>query len=86
MALIVVFTNQSQLAPISDYNVRVLVGDGTPEGSKTLFVGKLEGYHRDKGWALLIKEFIDTLLDGEEVPAQASACAGVEPGPTGGGA
>lgn len=65
MALIVIFTNKSQLADISDYNVRVLVGDGTPERSKTLFAGTIEGHRRDDGWAQLVKQFIDTYLNGD---------------------
>lgn len=33
MSLIVVLTNKSNLAPVSDYNYEVLVGDGTVESS-----------------------------------------------------
>lgn len=59
MALIVVLTNVSALAPVSDYNYQVLVGDGTPERSKTLAAGKIEGHRRDDGWQVLIKALLD---------------------------
>jgi hypothetical protein len=58
MALIVVFQNVSELAPISDYTVTVLVGDGTPERSQTLYSGRVEGHHRADGWQQLIQRFI----------------------------
>jgi hypothetical protein len=49
MALIVVFVNQSELAPVSNYKVQVLVGDGTAEHSKMLYVGKVEKHRRADG-------------------------------------
>lgn len=58
MALIVVFVNKSGLAPVSDYDVEVLVGDGTPERSKTLYRGRIEGHKRDKGWQMLVQQFV----------------------------
>lgn len=58
MALIIVFTNVSHLAPVSDYNYEVLVGDGTPERSQTIVSGKIHGHERDKGWAELVKRLL----------------------------
>lgn len=54
MSLIIIITNKSALAPISDYNYAVLVGDGTPERSKTLAQGTVEGHNREDGWAELV--------------------------------
>ncbi len=59
MALILVLTNKSNLASISDYNYEVLVGDGTPERSKTIAAGKLVGHARDKGWQALVQQLLD---------------------------
>lgn len=59
MALIVVITNKSSLAPVSDYNYEVLVGDGTPERSKTITYGKVKGHRRDDGWQKLVQTVLD---------------------------
>ena len=56
MALIVVFTNISNLAPVSDYRYEVMVGDGTPERSKTLAQGTIKGHERIDGWQALVRE------------------------------
>jgi hypothetical protein len=61
MALIVVFTNQSNLAPVSDYKVQVLVGDGTPERSQVLYAGKVASHRREDGWQVLLRQFVDHL-------------------------
>ena len=58
MALIVAFQNVSGLAPVSDYTVTVLVGDGTPERSQVLYTGRVEGHCRADGWQQLIQRFI----------------------------
>jgi hypothetical protein len=54
MSLIIVLTNKSNLAPISDYDYRVLVGDGTKERSTLITEGKVEGHRRDDGWKKLV--------------------------------
>lgn len=61
MSLLVVLTNTSLCAPVSNYNYEVLVGDGTPERSTTLARGKIEGHVREDGWQKLVQ----TLLDKE---------------------
>lgn len=61
MALIIVFQNVSQLAPISDYKVQVLVGDGSPERSKTLYAGVVKGHTRDDGYLALVRLFLESL-------------------------
>ena len=61
MSLIVVLTNTSQLAPISDYKVQVLIGDGTVERTKTLYEGTVEGHRRADGWPMLLQQFVNHL-------------------------
>lgn len=59
MALIVVLTNKSGLAPVSDYNYEVLLGDGTISGSKVLARGGVVGHRRDDGWKKLVQRVLD---------------------------
>lgn len=59
MSLIVVITNVSRLAPVSNYVYKVLVGDGTPERSTTLAMGKVNGHPRDDGWQALVQKVLD---------------------------
>ncbi len=59
MALIVVLTNKSNLAPVSDYNYEVLVGDGTMSRSKVIARGKVESHLRDDGWQRLVQRLLD---------------------------
>ena len=59
MALILVFVNKSNLAPVSDYDVQVLVGDGTPARSKTIAAGRIVGHTRADGWEILVRRFLD---------------------------
>ena len=61
LALIVVITNKSDLAPVSDYNYEVLVGDGTKQRSKTIARGQVKGHRRDDGW----KKLVQLVLEGE---------------------
>ena len=61
MALILVFVNKSDLAPVSDYNVEVLVGDGSPARSKTIAAGRIVGHTRADGWKVLVRRFLDDL-------------------------
>ena len=59
MSLIVVLTNKSKLAPISDYNYQVLVGDGTVERSTVIAQGQVIGHHRERGWRALVQRLLD---------------------------
>ena len=59
MALIIVFTNQSHLAPISDYTYEVLVGDGTPARSQSLACGTIKAHERARGWQALVQLLLD---------------------------
>jgi len=59
MSLIVVARNTSNLADVSDYAVQVLVGDGTPERSKTIHAGTVKGHERALGWKALIQRILD---------------------------
>lgn len=61
MALIVVLKNLSSLAPISDYHVQVLVGDGTPLRSTVLYEGEVKGHERATGWQMLLQQFVTHL-------------------------
>ena len=61
MALIIVFQNISALAPISDYKVQVLVGDGTPERSRLLYDGYVRNHARVSGWPMLVQQFVTHL-------------------------
>lgn len=65
MALIVVATNKTGLAPISDYNFEVLVGDGSPERSHTIAHGSIEGHARADGWKALIARILKEAPDGD---------------------
>ncbi len=58
MSLIIVATNISKLAPISDYNYEVLVGDGTIKGSSIITNGKIIGHKRDDGWKALVERIL----------------------------
>lgn len=58
MALILTFQNVSALAPVSDYRVTVLVGDGGPS-SRTIATGRVNGHPRDHGWKALVQQFLD---------------------------
>ncbi len=58
MALILVFVNKSDLAPISDYKVEVLVGDGTPARSTVIAAGSVKDHERSLGWKVLVERFL----------------------------
>lgn len=60
MALIVVITNESHLAPVSDYRYEVLVGDGTAAGSKQIASGRVFKHTRSDGWKALIRRVLET--------------------------
>jgi hypothetical protein len=59
MSLIVSIRNTSDLAPISDYEYKVLVGDGTPERSHLIATGKIKAHVRTAGWKALVKRVLD---------------------------
>lgn len=59
MALILVFVNKSELAPVSDYKYEVLVGDGTPSRSSVIAAGRILGHTRTDGWQVLVQKLLD---------------------------
>lgn len=59
MALIVVLTNKSNLAPVSDYTYEVLVGDGTASRSTVIARGTVLGHRRQEGWQKLVQALLD---------------------------
>ena len=59
MALILVLTNISQLAPVSDYTYDVLVGNGTRTGSHSIARGTITGHRRDDGWQALVQRLLE---------------------------
>lgn len=63
MSLILIAHNISNLAENSDYNYEVLVGDGTPQRSRTIVKGKITGHLRSKGWKELVKRIVDESED-----------------------
>lgn len=58
MALILVLVNRSNLAPVSDYDYEVMVGDGTPARSKTIARGIVTGHERAAGWEALVQKLL----------------------------
>ena len=60
MSLIVVLTNTSNLAPVSDYTYEVLVGDGTKAGSHTITKGTVKGHVRAAGWKVLVGKLLES--------------------------
>jgi hypothetical protein len=57
MSLIVVARNISELAPTSDYEYRVVVGDGGPN-STVITSGTVKGHKRSDGWKKLIQQIL----------------------------
>ena len=58
MSLIIVIRNMSHLAPESDYNYEVMVGDGGPL-SNVLKQGTIKKHLRSDGWEALVKRVLD---------------------------
>lgn len=63
MSLILVFHNDGTGATHLDggaanYEVEVLVGDGTRSGSLTLAIGRVEAHVRADGWEALVRRFL----------------------------
>lgn len=67
MSLIVVLTNTSLCAPVSNYNYEVLVGDGSVARSKTIAKGKIEGHARADGWQALVQRLLDNEQETPDV-------------------
>lgn len=66
MALIVVLQNKSNLADISDYDAKVLIGDGTAARSACIYEAEVKGHRRNDGWQALVMQLIEeSLLPGE---------------------
>ena len=59
MALILVFVNTSKLAPVSDYTVQVMIGDGTAARSTTIYQGEILGHTRSDGWLELVSKLVE---------------------------
>ena len=57
MSLIIVLQNVSDLAPVSDYRYRVLVGDGGPR-SRVLETGTVTNHIRAEGWDALLRQLL----------------------------
>jgi len=59
MSLVISIRNKSALAPISDYDYVVRVGDGTKEGSREIAAGEIKGHKRADGWQILVQRVLD---------------------------
>ena len=59
MALILVFVNKSDLAAVSDYDVEVLIGDGTVVNSRTIHRQAVYGHVRADGWEVLVQRMLN---------------------------
>lgn len=59
MALIVVFVNKSELAPVSDYEFTIMIGDGTPSRSHVIASGNVTGHTRSDGWRVLVQKLLE---------------------------
>ncbi len=59
MSLIIVLRNVSQLADVSDYQYKVLIGDGSDEGSRLIAIGEVEGHTRSDGWQVLVDKLLE---------------------------
>ena len=71
MALIIVLQNVSNLADISDYEYKVIIGDGSAARSHEIASGRVEGHTRSDGWdrllELLLQQRRDSLTDKADV-------------------
>lgn len=71
MSLILVLRNDAkELSELSNYTCEVLVGDGTPERSTTLFRARVEGHQRSLGWIALTQMLLDQAKTAEAASAQ----------------
>lgn len=63
MALILVFHNDSTGGEEdANYNVRVMVGDGTELRTRDIAGGRVEDHNRGDGWEALVRRFLDERL------------------------
>lgn len=60
MSLIIILQNTTALAPISDYDYRVLIGDGTFKRSHIIENGIVQGHVRADGWKALVERMLNT--------------------------
>lgn len=68
MSLILTFRNTSALAPVSNYDYRVLIGDGGPT-SHLIASGTLTGHARADGWKALVQRLLDTPDGAKKTPS-----------------
>ena len=60
MSLILVFHNDGTGGQEdANYDVQVLIGDGTTNGSRAIAAGRVEGHDRATGWVELVSTFLD---------------------------
>jgi hypothetical protein len=59
MSLILVVTNCLRLAPVSNYDYQVLIGDGTEAGSTIIAAGLIKNHTRTDGWKVLVQMLLD---------------------------
>lgn len=65
MALILVFHNDSTGGEHdANYNIQVMVGDGTAARTRTIAGGRIEGHNRPDGWKPLVQKYLDSLPEG----------------------
>lgn len=64
MSLIITLRNVSDLAPVSDYEYKVLVGDGGLQ-SRLVESGMVRGHTRTDGWIALIERLLKSRQVGE---------------------
>ena len=68
MALMIVFQNDATgTNKNANYNIAVLVGDGTQSGSQVLWSGRHKGHNRKDGWKKLVQEWLTSLIDAPAV-------------------
>lgn len=59
MSLILIFHNDGTGGQHdANYDVEVLIGDGTVDGSRTLSSGRVEGHDRAQEWDVLVSRYL----------------------------
>ena len=59
MSLILVFHNDGTGGESdANYNIRVLIGDGTAQGSRVIDGGRVTSHNRAEGWRRLVWRFL----------------------------
>lgn len=65
MALILVFHNDATGGERdANYNIQVIIGDGSEARSRTIETGRVEKHNRGDGWAVLVRTFLDSRPEG----------------------